>query len=97
MTKEDVLTYLRTNKSSFEQQFGVIRIGLFGSYARDNAGKDSDLDLAIEMQPDKKSMKNFLGFKRHLEAYFGKRVDLGIESALKPLVREQVRKEVIYV
>jgi len=46
---------------------------------------------------EKKSLGNFLGVRRYLEQQFGKTVDLGIESTLKPLVREMVAKEIIHV
>ncbi|MEI6828066.1 MAG: nucleotidyltransferase family protein [Desulfuromonadales bacterium] len=97
MTKEEILAYLISNKQVLAQQYGVITIGLFGSYARNEAREDSDLDIAIEMAPEKKSLRNFLGLKRTLENHFGKTVDLGIESTLKPLVRERVKKEILYV
>jgi predicted nucleotidyltransferase len=42
-------------------------------------------------------LSNFFGIRRYLEEQFGKRVDLGIESTLKPVVREMVAKEIIYV
>jgi predicted nucleotidyltransferase len=78
-------------------RFGVLSIGLFGSYARGEAREDSDIDIAIELSPEKKSLGNFLGFRRYLEQQLGKTVDLGIESSLKPLAREMVAKEIIHV
>ena len=58
---------------------------------------DSDIDIAIELRPEKKSLSNFFGIRRYLEQQFGKTVDLGIESTLKPLAREMVAKEIIHV
>jgi predicted nucleotidyltransferase len=56
-----------------------------------------DIDIAIELRPEKKSLSNFFGIRRYLEQQFGKSVDLGIESTLKPLARELVAKEIIHV
>ena len=66
MTKIEILNYLTAHKTEFKEQFGVIRIGLFGSFARDEQNEDSDIDLAIEVEKDKKSLKNFLGLKENL-------------------------------
>lgn len=96
-SKNDILTFLQTHKEEMAQRFGVVSVGLFGSYARGDAHEDSDIDIAIEIMSEKKSLGNFLGVRRYLEAQFGKTVDLGIESSLKPLAREIIAKEIIHV
>jgi len=95
--RNDIIMFLQAHKDELSQRFGVLSIGLFGSYARGEAREDSDIDIAIELSPDKKSLSNFLGIRRYLEEQFGKTVDLGIESTLKPLVRDLVAKEIIHV
>ncbi|TXI93817.1 MAG: hypothetical protein E6Q33_02300 [Neisseriales bacterium] len=97
MTKIEILDYLTAHKAEFKEQFGVIRIGLFGSFARGEQNEDSDLDLAVEIAKERKSLKNFFGFKRELEVQFGRKIDLVIESAFKPLVSEQMQKDIIYI
>ncbi len=93
----DIITFLQAHKTELAQRFGVVSIGLFGSYARGEAREDSDIDIAIELASDRKSLSNFLSVRRYLEEQFGKSVDLGIESTLKPLVRELVAREIIHV
>jgi uncharacterized protein len=95
--RNDIIMFLQTHKEEMEQRFGVVSVGLFGSYARGEAREDSDIDIAIELKPEKKSLSNFFGIRRYLEQQFGKPVDLGIESTLKPLAREMVAKEIIHV
>ena len=97
MTKIEVLDYLTAHKAEFKEQFGVIRVGLFGSFARDKQNEDSDIDLAVEIEKERKSLKNFFGFKRELEVQFGRKIDLVIESAFKPLINEQIQKDIIYI
>lgn len=96
-TGNDILTFLRTHKDEMALRFGVVSVGLFGSYARGEARDDSDIDIAVELMPEKKTLGNFLGFRRYLEQQLGKTVDLGIESTLKPLAREMIAKEIIHV
>lgn len=95
--KNDIIMFLQTHKDEMAQRFGVVSVGLFGSYARGEASEDSDIDIAIELGPERKSLSNFFGVRRYLEQQFGKAVDLGIESTLKPLAREMVAKEIIHV
>ncbi len=97
MRKEDILKYLKSHKNEFYKKYGIIKIGLFGSYSKDMQKDDSDIDLAIEMEKNKKNLKNFFAFKRELENFFGKKVDLGIESSLKPIVKERIKEEILYV
>lgn len=97
MTKEQILEYLKSNKDDLNKRFGVVKIGLFGSYTRGEQNENSDIDIAIEIAKEKKSLGNFFAIKRELEEHFGKKVDLGIESTLKPIVKEHVQSEIIYV
>lgn len=64
MTKIEILNYLTAHKAEFKERFGVIRIWLFGSFAREEQRDDSDTDLAIEMEKDKKALKLFWSQKR---------------------------------
>lgn len=97
MTKDMILESLRLHKEELMNKHGLIKIGLFGSYARDEQREESDIDIAIEIQKDKKNIHTFLKIKREIEDLFGKKVDLGIESSLKPIAKEYINKEIIYV
>jgi predicted nucleotidyltransferase len=79
------------------QRFGVTSIGLFGSYARAEVREGSDIDIAIELRPGHKSLRNFFGLRRYLEQELERPVDLGIESALKPQVRDEIAKEIFHI
>ena len=97
MTKSNILDYLKNHKIEFNEKYGVSKIGLFGSYARDEANNDSDIDIAVEIESEKKNIHTFLALKREMERAFGKKIDLGIESSLKPIAKEYIKKEIIYV
>jgi predicted nucleotidyltransferase len=97
MSKDQVITFLTAHKQEFFDQYGVERIGLFGSIVRDEVRDGSDIDIAIEMVASRKTLRNFLAFKRQLEGHFQCPVDLGIESTLKAGVKKSIARDILYV
>jgi len=95
MTKNKILNYLINNKQKFKKEFGVEKIGLFGSFARDEATKDSDIDLVIDMKP--KSLKKRLSLKQKIETELQTNVDLGYLSSLRNFIAKDIQKDLIYV
>lgn len=96
MTRDEILEFLKIHKQEMYERFGVIKIGLFGSYVRDEARDDSDIDIAVELTGDR-LFRKFFALESFLTSGLKKKVDLGVESALKPLVRERIIKEIKYV
>ena len=97
MNKEEILDYLKEHKDELKARFGVIKIGLFGSYVKNENKNSTDIDICVVLDKKYKKLHNFLELERHLSAVFGKEVDLGIEDSLKPFVKEKIKKEIIYV
>ncbi len=96
MTKQDILHYLKIHKNELNEKFGVIKIGLFGSYARDEAKKESDIDIAVEIESTN-SFRSFFGLLYFLEDGLKSKIDLGIEQTLKSIRKKGILKEIIYV
>ncbi len=92
--KEVIIRFLKSNKAFFEKEFGVIKIALFGSYARDEAKPDSDIDLLIEMP--RKSFEKRLELRDFLEEKFGKKVDVGYFDSVRSFIMHHVQKDLIY-
>ncbi|MGB9499513.1 MAG: nucleotidyltransferase family protein [Dissulfuribacterales bacterium] len=97
MTKENILDYLNRNKDYIKYKYGITKIGLLGSYAREEENSQSDIDIVIEIDKSRKNIHTFFAFKRELEAVFGKKIDLGLESSIKPIAEEVIQKEIVYV
>jgi predicted nucleotidyltransferase len=74
-TKEDVFTLLRRNGPQL-RRYGVGRISVFGSFAHGEPNDESDVDILVEFEPERKSFDNFLGLAEFLEELFGRKVDL---------------------
>lgn len=71
---------------------GVIRASLFGSAARDEIKKSSDIDFLIE--PSKgTTLFDLVGIKIDLENSLGKKVDIVTYNSLSPLLRDKILKE----
>ncbi|SFV63528.1 Nucleotidyltransferase [hydrothermal vent metagenome] len=94
MTKEYILEFLRDNKKLLKENYNVTKIGLFGSYSRDEAGENSDIDLLVEMPS---SFDTYYDFKEFLEAKFNKKIDLGYEKTLRPFIKKSIIEDIIYV
>jgi predicted nucleotidyltransferase len=60
MTKTEILDYLKKHKNDYAND-GVVLLGLFGSFARDEADENSDIDILIETKES--FLKKFVGFR----------------------------------
>lgn len=92
----DALGLLRLHEPELKTRFGVLKIGIFGSFARGEERPESDIDVLVTFQDGKKSFDNFMGTKFYLEDLFMRKVDLVTETALKPLIRDPILQDVIY-
>ncbi len=93
LTPKKIISTMELHRKDIKQ-FEVKRIGLFGSFLRNEQKKGSDLDFLVEFK--KQSFDNYMGLKFFLEDLFGRKVDLVIESTLKPAF-SYVKKEAVYV
>ena len=50
MKREDIISFISGHKTEFEERFGVKKIGLFGSYARDECREGIDIDIVVELK-----------------------------------------------
>ena len=91
--REEILTSLQQNREAI-RAYGVRRLGLFGSYARGEATKASDLDFVVEFET--KSFDAYMNLKEFLEGLFGCRVDLVLADAIKPRLHTTILGEAIH-
>jgi len=76
------------------RRHGVIRMRVFGSWARGEAGPDSDLDLLIKLEPGR-TLWDCVALKRDLERVVGGPVDVNTEGGLSPYIRDNVLAEAL--
>ncbi|MGL4947613.1 MAG: nucleotidyltransferase family protein [Cetobacterium sp.] len=108
LTKIEVLNLLKKNKAQIEA-LGATKIGLFGSYAKDLATDDSDVDILIELNPNGDLYGNYCDIKYFLEDLLLKKIDLLTTSHFRKnykteiakkhseLIQKEITESIIYV
>lgn len=95
---EDIKKILKQSKKGLKKEYGVVEIGIFGSYMRSEQNKDSDLDILIELEPDPKiDLIKFIELEDYMSELLGIKVDLVMKSVLKPGIGKQILKETVYL
>jgi predicted nucleotidyltransferase len=97
-TKEEILDFLSENKSELLSKYHLSKIGLFGSFSREEATEKSDVDIIVDF---KENVVDVYGIKTALKKYlsetFNRSVDLAREKYLKPYAKKQILEDAIYV
>ena len=96
MDRATALDLLKAHKAILAERFGVARLALFGSTARDTAGPDSDVDVLVAFDGPATSERYF-GVQFYLEDLLGRSVDLVTEKALRERLRPYVERDAIAV
>lgn len=102
LTKHDILNYLTSIKPELEK-VGIIKLGLFGSYAKGTADIASDIDITIEQNAKKRVLRGFDYFiyledlRERIMRHFKIQVDLCDTTTMPSDKKERLLKEVIYV
>ena len=96
MNRDEVLSVLRAHKATLAQRFGVAELAVFGSFARDRATDDSDLDVMVRFDGPI-HWERYFGARFYLEYLLGRPVDLVTEKDLRPEVWRYVERDVVNV
>jgi predicted nucleotidyltransferase len=97
MTRDETLARLKAALPDLHARYGVVRLGLFGSVARDEARPDSDVDLVAEFAPDSKvGMFEFFDLERALSNLLGRPATISALSQMNRYVRASVDRDLVY-
>lgn len=94
--KEQLINLINQNQQML-RNFGAAKIGIFGSFVRNEQTDKSDIDLLVEFIKDKKTFKNFIGLIYYLEDLSGRKVELLTPQSLSPYIKPHILKEIEYV
>jgi len=96
LDKDYIINFISTQKPELQSKYGIKRIGLFGSYARDYAKEDSDIDIVVELE--KPDLFSLIGIKQFLEESFDTHVDIvRLRDKMNLALRKRIEKDAIYV
>jgi predicted nucleotidyltransferase len=93
VNKNQILQYLSVNK----QKYHLKKVGIFGSYARNEQTPESDLDILVEYEDNTSDLtdkKEFL--RKDIQSVFNIPVDICREKYIKPVFRQQILSDAIY-
>ena len=95
MRRDKVLNILMKHKQELRDRYGVTRLGIFGSVARDEAAESSDVDIVVDMEPN---LFARVRLKEDLESFLGTRVDLvRYWRRMNHYLKKRIDKEAYYV
>jgi predicted nucleotidyltransferase len=95
-TKKDILSTIQENQDKIKA-LGVKKLGLFGSFAREEQSTGSDVDLLVEFEQGQKTFDNFIELSFLLENMLKRSVELVTTESLSPYIRPYIIREVEYV
>ena len=96
MNKEQIIKIVNNHKQELHEKYGVEKIGLFGSYAKDSAQKESDIDIVVELK--KPDLFLLIALKDHIEKILKSDVDIvRYRDNMNTLLKQRINKEAIYV
>jgi len=97
-TLDRLLDRLRQAIPELKQRYGITQLGVFGSYVRGEQTPNSDLDLLVEFDPDRRfGLLTFCELENQLSDRLGVKVDLVMKTGLKPRIGERILAEVQYL
>ncbi len=95
MSKE-IINVLNSQLPLLREKYQVKSLGVFGSFARGENTKESDIDILVEFDSPV-GFFHFIRLENYLSEILGRKVDLISQKALKPAIKESILKEAIYV
>lgn len=96
LTKDYILSIIKQHEAELTN-FGVVKIGLFGSYAREEQSPRSDIDIFIEFDPEQENFDNYMSVYDMLEDLFiNEKVEIVTQNGLSPYIGPKILKEVVY-
>ena len=97
LTRNSILETLKANNEVLSNQYHVARIGLFGSFARNEGTDSSDIDFIVEFDiPLDKYIANRQALIDFLKALFNRDVDVANPKSIKPFYKERILNQVVY-
>ncbi len=96
MDRNEALQLLSQYRAEITREFGISRLALFGSTARNEANESSDVDVLISFDGGA-TLRRYMGLSRYLETLFNRHVDLVTDKSLRQELRPYVEQDLVDV
>jgi uncharacterized protein len=98
MTTKDFIINTIQNHRTELSKFGILTIGLFGSYVTEKQSSGSDIDILVDFVPGKENFDNYMAVYDYFERLFiNEKVDIVTKNGLSPYIGPEILNEVMYV
>jgi uncharacterized protein len=100
LERQDIINYLSENKSFFREKYFVDKIGLIGSYARNDYDQNSDIDLVVYFLPEANNNRIFrlyIDLQEKISSQLNKHIDIIANGKVLPAFKEMINNDIIYV
>lgn len=98
MTLSDIKRILVKEKPHLARRYGVVEVGVFGSYAREEQSPDSDIDILIELEePPRIDLLDLVNLENYLTDVLGTKADVALKTNLRKRIGRRIMEEVVTV
>jgi uncharacterized protein len=100
LERQDIINYLSENKQLFRERYFVDKIGIIGSYARNDYQHNSDIDLVVYFLPEANNNRIFrlyIDLQEKISSQLNKQVDIISNGKVLPAFKEVIENDIIYV
>ena len=95
-----IMRVLKDHKEELKRRFSLKKIGVFGSYTREEQTPESDIDIYVEFDMKSLTFDKYLELIDYLEKLLGRKIDLitkyGVETIRIPYIKEEIKRSLIY-
>ena len=95
-TKKELIERILSSRNKI-RGYGVLQLGIFGSFVRDEADERSDVDFFVHFKPECKTLKNFVGLANYLKMLLGRKVEIVTPQSLNKFIGKYIQQQVEYV
>jgi predicted nucleotidyltransferase len=97
-TLSEIRRLLQDQKPYLYERYGVVEIGVFGSYVRDEQHSDSDIDILVDLRDTPSiDLLDLVNLERYLSALLGVKVDVAIKSSLRKRIGQRIPNEAVSI
>ena len=96
MGRSEIIHNIEEFKKNRAKEFGIVKIGIFGSVARNDSNYESDVDIVVKMESQ--DLFKLIGIKQNLEEILQLPVDIiSYRETMNSFLKKRIDKDAIYV